>query len=618
MPETNAVRVLYASETGTAEDLALGLRDTLSALSVPVLSCGSVDAYDIARLPGEDALLIFVVATCGDGAHPRHLTPLWAVLRQATLPAGMLSAVRFAVLGLGDRAYPRFNAAARRLFARLAQLGAVPVLALADSLADESDADGQDAVVVPWVRALAARLRPGEDVDAATAAAAPPAPPPVHLDVRPAQKDKGKEIESEKENGKVKAEDEGKWQAGQAAASEAELPIITATRITAASVAPERDVRHVSLSTAHLPPSSALRTHAPGDVLHVLPRNRPSAVDAFFSLFPLIDPHATVVSTSAPLNVRTPCSVRNIVAAHLDLSAPPRRRFLGLLAAHARAPAEAAKLTELASLQGADALAQYAFREQRSVLMALRDFPSARPDLPHLLAIAPRIRARAFSVAGGDPSANRIDICAAVVRYTTPLRFARIGLCTGFLAATAPGDVVPASLTRASALRFDASAPAVLVATGTGIAPLRAFLSAVERQQEARTTFTAVDRVLVFGCRSEDTDFLYAEDIKRWASPDVRVLSHVATAFSRDGPEKVYVQHRLRECANHVWRVIEPTANGRVYVAGAAGSMPKAVRQALVEVCDELGPAEHPGPWPGGERYVRTMEMNGRLQVECW
>ena len=52
---------------------------------------------------------------------------LWRFLLLTDVPAGALGGVAPVVLGLGDAHCPKLNAAARRLAARLGQLGSAPL-----------------------------------------------------------------------------------------------------------------------------------------------------------------------------------------------------------------------------------------------------------------------------------------------------------------------------------------------------------------------------------------------------------------------------------------------------------------------------------------------------------
>ena len=251
------------------------------------------------------------------------------------------------------------------------------------------------------------------------------------------------------------------------------------------------------------------------------------------------------------INIPTPCTVRELVSAQFDLWAIPQRRFLRRLAAYATEPREHEKLIHLSRADGSDDLVQYAYRERRTVLMTLRGFPSARPPLSALIRIILRIRPRVFSTASSPHQFStsvsstlesgttqhivqkaRYQLCVARVRYVTPLRFQGEGLCSGFLSRCRKGDIIPVALERAQPLRFYPSAerPALLIATGTGIAPMRSYLLHHHYDKSERVEGGLKEIVhtkLVFGCRSHHGDYLYQDQLEQCAVK-------IATAFSRD------------------------------------------------------------------------------------
>ena len=118
----------------------------------------------------------------------------------------------------------------------------------------------------------------------------------------------------------------------------------------------------------------------------------------------------------------------------------------------------------------------------------------------------------------------------------------------------------------------------IMIGPGTGVAPFRAFV------QERRAIGASGRSWLFFGDRSFTHDFLYQLE---WhdALAD-KSLTRMDVAFSRDGPEKVYVQHRLWERRRDV---VDWLDNGAfLYVCGDAKSMAKDVRAALVRAYAEV------------------------------
>ena len=111
----------------------------------------------------------------------------------------------------------------------------------------------------------------------------------------------------------------------------------------------------------------------------------------------------------------------------------------------------------------------------------------------------------------------------------------------------------------------------IMVGPGTGVAPFRAFV------QERRATGASGRSWLFFGDRTFTHDFLYQTDWQEALKDGA--LTRMDVAFSRDRPEKVYVQHRIWERRREL---VDWLDNGaQFYVCGDAKAMAKDVRTAL-------------------------------------
>jgi NADPH-ferrihemoprotein reductase len=86
----------------------------------------------------------------------------------------------------------------------------------------------------------------------------------------------------------------------------------------------------------------------------------------------------------------------------------------------------------------------------------------------------------------------------------------------------------------------------------------------------------------------------------------------LVTAFSREGAEKVYVQHRLRENAAYINKLLEQKAY--FYVCGDAAHMAREVNTVLGQII-----AEQRGLTPEkGEEIVKHMRSSGTYQEDVW
>lgn len=107
----NSPLILYGSETGNAEEVAFKLYQQFSRHGHR-FSISSIDDYDVSFLPSEK-LIVWVVATAGEGEVPSSMKKFWKFLLRKNLSTESLQGVSCAVFGLGDSSYEKFNSAAR-------------------------------------------------------------------------------------------------------------------------------------------------------------------------------------------------------------------------------------------------------------------------------------------------------------------------------------------------------------------------------------------------------------------------------------------------------------------------------------------------------------------------
>lgn len=143
--------VLYGSETGTAQSLAERVVREARRLHLGT-RLSSMDDFcpAIRDLADRYRLVVFVCSTTGQGDQPENMRRFWKFLLRKNLPTDCLIGLNFGVVALGDSSYQKFNFVGKRLFRRLQQLGARPLLPLA--LCDEQHDLGHDFVADPWLK----------------------------------------------------------------------------------------------------------------------------------------------------------------------------------------------------------------------------------------------------------------------------------------------------------------------------------------------------------------------------------------------------------------------------------------------------------------------------------
>lgn len=83
----------------------------------------------------------------------------------------------------------------------------------------------------------------------------------------------------------------------------------------------------------------------------------------------------------------------------------------------------------------------------------------------------------------------------------------------------------------------------------------------------------------------------------------------LVTAFSRDGPKKVYVQHRLKEYEKEINELLEKKAY--FYVCGDAANMAREVNAVLAQIIA----AQRNIPEAKAEEIVKNMRSSNQYQV---
>jgi sulfite reductase alpha subunit-like flavoprotein len=554
---------------------------------------------------GRYAAVVVIVSTAGQGDFPPTVVAFWNMLRRLDLPR--LPSTPIAVFGCGDSSYERYNFAAKKVFKRLVQLGGVPMVPRGDG--DDAHDAGLDGAFVPFLQELvpaldALGLRPEgeapltwEEVNA----------PAYRVSVVPA---------AEVDEALARAADEAlagtanSWPFGTGIGGTAR--IVHNERLTTPGW--RQDVRRVDVDVSSILPES----YHVGDALSLWPENDEETVVKFLTEYPGLHPDDVLVSCepriasdgtprlAAPLPIR----LRVLFSRYLDLfGGPPKRRFFSLLADYATIELQASRLRELGSPEGLADLLDYSTREWRSPAEHFQQFPSARPPLDRLLDLVPPIHPRPFSITSSPiVSPGVASLTVAVVERRLPSgRRVHRGLCSWWL--TKQPSTVRAGLHRDSPALYrllaNEAAPLLLVGPGTGSALPLAIIETRVALARAGTPVGPV--IFFFGCRHADQDDLWSTRLstllKEQASGSFNVLTAYRVAHSRDQLKRRYVQHAMRDDAD-LLRTFLAKPDAGVLICGAAGKMPRQVKEALAEII--------------GEESWKAMNRGGRVVCETW
>ena len=353
-------------------------------------------------------------------------------------------------------------------------------------------------------------------------------------------------------------------------------------------------------------------TYKIGEALGIHAENDEAEVAAFEASYGL-DP-TQLVSVPAredpnALEVRT---VHQALLQNVDILGRPPKRFYEALAEYATDDTQRSKLEALGGNAGAEDFKKRSEVDMATYVDVLEEFTSARPSLADLVRIVSPLKRREYSIASAQAvTPTSVALMIVVVDWVDTKGRTRYGHASRYLSLLRPGAEVAASV-KPSVMKLPVrdDAPLIMAGLGTGLAPFRAFVQYRAMQKAQGKEIGSI--LLYLGSRHQREEYLYGEEWEAYLAAGVVTL--VGSAFSRDQPQKIYIQDRMRQTLSSIVDAYIRDG-GSFYLCGPTWPVPD-VTQVLKEAIAEDAKAS--GKKIDPTKEIEKLKEEGRYVLEVY
>ncbi|KAL0220500.1 hypothetical protein RCL1_000354 [Eukaryota sp. TZLM3-RCL] len=551
--------VIYGSTNGGTQELASNGASDLEQMGYTV-KCFSANEVDPLSLFCTGLPIVFFMSTYFEGEFPCVAQELWSFLSKSLSSSAMFSKVSFAVFGVGDSHFVKFNQAAKSLYSQLSDLGCTPLVPLVLSdVSKHGDTFSQfdhfmESVQIKIVEVcgqpnFARHIAPVANYHVVNNSGKMSLPSPAPMNYF-------------------------------------KCPIQSITQLTPSGHEPAS--YHVVFD---LPED---RRYYVGDDISIIPLNSETVVaDFLYSLGLNPDQLVTIIANEGFNKYLFPSRItwRQYALEYASLQAPPTRKLCENLSWYCTDVSEKKQLASFGSREGSVELRDWIERGNRTVDLFL-EFSSIKIAPEILVSIIPIQRARIYGVAS-SPSLHPRCCHFIIEQKSFKTSFGRE---VNGVTSTYISDLHASFYTRPSFSHFltvainpgalhlptDSTAPLIMIAKSTGIAPVLAILQERRRLKEIGQPIGSA--ILFFQC-SSSKDYLMKNELS--ASLALGTLSSLNVSFSSE-TECNSVVDTIRESKDFVSMCLEP--NFYYYCCGALGELDKQVEALSIEL---LGSESH-------------------------
>nr|WP_313898715.1 phycobilisome linker polypeptide [Roseofilum reptotaenium] len=223
---------------------------------------------------------------------------------------------------------------------------------------------------------------------------------------------------------------------------------------------------------------------------------------------------------------------------------------------------------------------------------------------------------RLYSIAstrhGDDEEDKTVSLCVRQLEYKQPETGETVyGVCSTYLCNLEAGaDVaITGPVGKEMLLPDDEESTVIMMGTGTGIAPFRAYLWRMFKEQHEDYKFRGF-AWLFFGIPYSQ-NILYREELEKMQQefPDNFRLTY-AISREQKNPEggKMYIQDRIKENADELWELVQKP-NTHIYMCGLKGMEP-GIDEGMSVAAGKFG--------VNWDEYRKQLKKEHRWHVETY
>ncbi|KAI7569308.1 hypothetical protein KC316_g12243, partial [Hortaea werneckii] len=354
-----------------------------------------------------------------------------------------------------------------------------------------------------------------------------------------------------------------------------------------------------------------------GEALGIHAENDKTEVEEFIKWYGLNPEEIVEVPSREDSNVLENRTVYQALIQNVDIFGRPPKRFYEALSEFATNDKEKTQLLMLGTGGNQESVVEFKRRaEVDTVTFAdiLLEFPSAHPSFHDIVRIVNPMKRREYSVASSQKvTPNSISLLIVTVNWVDPKGRDRFGQATRYLNNLPVGAPVTVSV-KPSVMKLPpkSTQPIIMAGLGTGLAPFRAFVQ--ERAWQREQGMPIGDVFLYMGARHQREEYLYGEEWE--AYQDAGIITLIGRAFSRDQPQKIYIQDRMRQTLHDIRRAYL-REEGAFYLCGPTWPVPD-VTSVLEEAVEVESAAAGDKKKKDGHKEIEKLKEEGRYVLEVY